>query len=186
MEIKESLRKLCLEEKNRCPLSQIQDYYKLIFQSVFGAGHLITNPTTTIQYFYDEWDHLEENKTIEWVANITLGTPLVRLNLARCKVEKIPREEIIEAFLEGCKNFISPSPHIFQQILMSSVDILASSSFGFSMTDLHQILPINKKGDYPVMHHSSTYRVLYNPHYRVLPISQIKQKWCCTFPSFGE
>lgn len=176
------LKKLLLAEKTRAPRSEIVDYYKLIFQSVFGAGHLITNPQSTIQYLTEEWNKVEENTLTSWGSDITLLTPMIRLNLARCKAERIPLTELSDAFLQGCYQFNKPSSFVFKQVLMETIEILQVPPFGFSFTLLNQLLPINLSDDFPIMHHSEIYRNLYYPRYRVFPLSQIKREWGCIFP----
>lgn len=174
MNLTEKVESLLLQERKRFPKAEIQDYYKLIFQSVFGAGHLIHDPVSTIQYLQEEWDQVETNVQVDLYHDITLTTPVVRLNLSRCKAEKIPFSMIKEAFLEGCNTFDSSLQSNFIDILHLSVDILENQPFQLNHKELVQKFPLTRVEDFPMMHHSTTYRILYLPHYRVIPLENLK------------
>jgi hypothetical protein len=174
MNLKEKVEMLLLQEKKRFPKAEIQDYYKLIFQSVFGAGHLIKDPRLTISYLEEEWDQTEANAKVDLYHDITLTSPIVRLNLPRCKAEKLTLSEIANAFLEGCNNFNSSLEPNFIDILHLSVDVLENEPFRLNHRELVQKFPLTLETDYPMMHHSATYRILYVPHYRVIPLENLK------------
>jgi hypothetical protein len=181
MEIKESLWNLCLTEKNRYPQAQIQDYYKVVFQSIFGAGHLINDPVSAFHYLKDEWDLVEGDKSLAWTTDITLNIPIVRLNLGRCKAEDVTIQDISQAFLEGCGTFSNPLQVNFVDIVVQLAEILFSNPFGFMKEEITKILPLHQKSNYPIMHHSQTYKYLYSPHYRVIPRDNLKQEWSDIF-----
>jgi hypothetical protein len=174
MELKQKIVTLLLQEKKRFPQSEIQDYYKIVFQSVFGAAHLVKDPVSTIEYLNKEWNQMTGDKSIEWTFDISLTIPMVRLNLKRCKAEGIPLPEIAHVFLEGCQNFENPIGSKFPEILQLTCEILASSPFDCTQEELNQKLPLVTERDFPIMHHSRIYRELYQPHYRVIPLKNRK------------
>jgi hypothetical protein len=177
MEIKQRIENLLLQEKKRFPRSEIQDYYKLIFQSVFGAGHLIKDPTSAIDYLTEEWNQIEGNKEVDWSYDISLTVPMIRLNLVKCKAENVPLLEITDLFLEGCQHFTNPLRVRFSRILQLMCQVLTKPPFDFYENELSDQLPMDQQTDFPVLHHSVVYRELYKPHYRVIPLKYRRLKF---------
>lgn len=182
MKISNQARDLLLAEYKRSPKAEIQDFYKVVFQSVFGAGHLIKDPTSAVQYLFEEWENLEESKSEDLLTNISLNLPIYRLNLKRAKSEKIPMKEIADAFLDGCSKFHNPKQDTFPEILSKVAEIIEDKPFCFSREEIENHLPLNQSTNFPIMHHSQIYRALYKPRYRVIPGKSIRREWYDIFP----
>jgi hypothetical protein len=177
MELKQRIENLLLEEKKRFPKAEIQDFYKLIFQSVFGAGHLIKDSTSAIDYLTEEWNQIEGNKEVDWSCDISLTVPMLRLNLAKCKAENVPLLEIADLFFEGCQRFANPLQISFTEILQLMCNVLTKSPFDFCENKLSDQLPMDQQTNFPILHHSVVYRELYKPHYRVIPLKYRRLKF---------
>ena len=74
----EELKSILLAELARHPAMELQDAAKLIYQNVFGGGHLITDPERAKTWLREEMDSCEE--TDEPLVS-PIGNGLVRLNL---------------------------------------------------------------------------------------------------------
>ena len=53
---KESIPSIIKEHFNSYPLMEIQDIFKLIYQSAFGCEHLVTDKERALGYIKDEYE----------------------------------------------------------------------------------------------------------------------------------
>ena len=49
------MKEILLEHFHRYPQMQLQDAVKLLYQSEFGGGHMITSPEKSLKSLEDEW-----------------------------------------------------------------------------------------------------------------------------------
>ena len=66
----EKLIELVKKHKELRPLMEIQDVYKLLYQSILGLGHLLENHQRAKKYLYDELDNLFDNNFEELLKEI--------------------------------------------------------------------------------------------------------------------
>ena len=158
-------------EKKEHPKAKIEDYYKLVFQSIFGPGHLVRDKDQTLRYLEEEWESVSPDSSCHLVQDISINMAVFRLSLQNCKANQIPLDLIADVFFEGSKCFQNPLQADFPKILHVLSCILIKSDFGFLSEDVNQILPMELSDNFPIMHHSKVYRELYQPHYRVIPAS---------------
>lgn len=168
------IRKLLQEEYVRFPQAEIQDYYKLLFQSVFGGEHQLQDYDHCLEFLRREMLMLNEDKVPPLSYEIGLDTPIVRVNLARCKAESISHVSIAQAFYLGSKSHISQFKEAFQMCVRMLCEILSQPPFGFEKSALERFYTRTESLSFPAVHHSVTYTRVYDPHYRVIPSSIIQ------------
>ena len=169
--IEKKIYNLLIKEFTRSPKSEVQDYYKLLFQSAFGAGHMIQNYNDCLEMLDKEMRQIEADINCPLYNDISLTFPLVRVNLSRCKVEKIDHHTISKAFFEGAKIDTKIDTKGFETYLNLAVNELIKPPFNINEEDLAAFIKKIKKLGFPAVHHSETYRKLYKPHYRVIPLN---------------
>lgn len=49
------MKEILLEHFHRYPQMQLQDAVKLLYQSEFGGGHMVTSPEKSLKSLEDEW-----------------------------------------------------------------------------------------------------------------------------------
>jgi hypothetical protein len=77
------------EHARRYPHMQPTDAVKLLYQSEFGGGHLITNPAHSLARLQNEMQATAPNADLPLLEPI--GNGLVRLSLAAANANKIAR-----------------------------------------------------------------------------------------------
>ena len=170
MMIENKIYNLVLNEFTRFPKSEVQDYYKLLFQAVYGAEHMIQNYNDCFKMLEEEISQIEPDIIYPVYYDISLTFPLVRVNLSRCKADKIDHHIISKAFFEGAKINIKIDTLGFETYLNIAVNTLKKYPFNKNEKLLDEFIRKIKKLGFPAVHHSEAYRNSYKPHYRVIPL----------------
>jgi len=165
---KKKLEDLLNFEKEFHPEARIEDYYKIVFQSIFGPGHLVKDYKQMFHFLEEEWDVVIPDESFPFVQDISINVPVFRLSLQKCKAEAVSLQLIADVFFQGSSRFQNPLQEKFPEILVDLAEILVDSKFGFTQGEIEQVLPLNQGSDFPLKHHSWVYRDLYHPHYRVI------------------
>ncbi len=150
------------------PRLQVQDVYKLLYQSVFGVGHIIRSGPQALECLRRELDsidlrlHPEE----ELVENISLNGGTVRVNLRPFMRRGLEADKLFEAMrLSADKN--TGTREEFLKLWKEFVSLVRSGAFGFDARERKDFDKFARDNKYPVVHHSTTYSKLYAPSYRV-------------------
>ncbi len=160
----------CLLLNHLCarPHMQVQDIYKLIYQSSMGLGHLLTDSNSVLDRLKSEMEQDWPSAAAEPLTeDITLRHPMVRVNLRSFVLAKLPPEMLYTAMLETQKRMV-PNPMLLKMIWGE-----------YLFLEVHQSLPGHRPGlcayaqciqnaDFPVQHHSPVYREKYSPSYRIV------------------
>lgn len=168
--IEKKIHNLLIKEFTRFPKSEGQDYYKLLFQSVYGAEHMIQNFNDCFEMLEKEMSQIEPDIHCALYNDISFTFPLVRVNLSRCKAEKIDHHTISKAFFEGAKKDIKIDTIEFETYLNFAAHALIKHPFNLNEKNLEVIIRKIKELGFPAVHHSDTYKKSYEPHYRVIPL----------------
>ena len=146
----------------------IQDAYKLIYQSVFGVGHLLDDlngAKSRLEYELDSLMPITETEQL--IEQISPNGEIVRLNLRPFKYGDLDKNQLFEVIVLSAKETNGLMSDFMEQweSLRDAVQVKKRffSSREFSEFDVK----VHELG-YPVMHHSKTYRLLNKPAYRVL------------------
>ncbi len=125
----------------RYPAAESQDLYKLVFQDLYGPGHLLTDSLAAVRYISREVAEMKDPYP-EDISAIDDGPfPLyeytlcdsnfVRVNLILVKRGVIPLERLVSALLRSTEGLPSPDPKF-------------------------------------VMTHSAAFKAAHDPHYRII------------------
>lgn len=100
------------------PAAEPTDIYKLVFQDLYGPGHLITDSLAAVRYISKEVDEMADprpNGTSFPLYEYTLcDSNFVRVNLLLVKWGKISLEQLVSAVLRSAKGLPSPNPKFVQ------------------------------------------------------------------------
>ncbi len=143
----------------RYPKMEPQDAVKLLFQSVFGPGHLISAPCIAAERLRDE---LRISPSQESVFPDEIGGGFARLHLTA----GTDPDYALFAFLK------SAEPAGSREELLDAVEILrnltAESVFAFDSAVLNRYLEEYIPSGCPIVSHTPAYREAYAPAYRVV------------------
>jgi hypothetical protein len=141
------------------------DAVKLLYQNVFGGGHLIRNIPACKAYLRREYESLAHDPSQPlWEA---IGNGLVRVMLNAIDGNDYSIRQLGEDFIRSSEAH-QGNPDGFLIKLDILRKVTASGAFGFTLEELEAYLEEYKRAGYPMISHSEQYRQAYKPAYRIV------------------
>lgn len=143
------------------PKMQARDLIKLIYQSEFGGGHLISDSNVSLERLKSESELLVNHE----IKHEDIGNDLLRVyfgNLTDLELLTLNQIFVYSASLQqgSIDSFINKLEELKRLCKESKID--------FSYDDIKKEIKAYEKLNYPPISHSSVYRDTYEPHYRVV------------------
>lgn len=164
---KSEWKKVILEQKMLYPEMQIQDLYKIVYQSTFGSGHMGTDEKIILSDVQRELNMIDEDSTIDLIESISPTDNYIRINLKRFKYERGNPDLLAEAFAKSASESSADTIIFVTQWKIIS-ELIDSEDILFDKEQFNHFSNLMKENHYPVVHHSETYVKKYSPAYRVL------------------
>ena len=161
----EHLKDILTSHATRYPNMHPQDAVKLLYQHQFGPGHLVADPSATLQRLRDEWAQTPTDPSAPLLEDI--GNGLVRVMLSAWNMEEYPPETLNNDFLRSARAHIG-SQEIFADQLNLLRELTSQGLLPFSLEELNHYLEQYTAAGCPAVSHSEEYRTTYRPAYRVV------------------
>jgi hypothetical protein len=157
---------LIREHLKRRPLAQTRDVYKLLYQGVFGVGHIVSEKAWDILVEEANKINLDEHKEDQLIEQVSPDGSMVRVNLRQYLNRGGGLRTLYEVMLESGRH-------------VGDKDVFLRYWGEYRRLVFEGILPgireeiaaldgeISKNGVKP-MHHTEQYREAYYPAYRVV------------------
>ncbi|MBP6870727.1 MAG: hypothetical protein KBC43_01850 [Bacteroidales bacterium] len=150
------------------PAATLQDIYKSFFQDEFGPGHLLEDTAAARKYLADELAKMTSrgNYTAEPCG---AGLNFYRVPLDLVKDEKISFNEYLTAFLESGSSFRIPATGEWKAkwgMIVLEIESMNLEIKNFE-SDKKNLSKMLDEGETTV-HHSESYSLAYDPHYRIM------------------
>ncbi|MBN1559864.1 hypothetical protein JW998_06410 [candidate division KSB1 bacterium] len=145
----------------------IQDVYKLLYQGVFGAEHLLKDAARARSALEDEWQKLDEGAVESLLELVSADGAIVRANLQPCKTAGLSSERLWQIILRSAAQ-VNGSAGEFEAIWRQFEELCAEGELPFATDSVTQFGRAAKKHGWPAQHHSQRYRQANSPAYRVL------------------
>lgn len=158
------MRQLFLDHLARYPKMQLTDLVKLLYQSVFGCGHFVSDPQKTLLRLQQEYSVCprEDGALFE-----EIGGGFCRLHLGALKKEECSLETVNRLFVHSAAAKTGG-----KEDLIAGLDLLeemiAVGELPFSQEEWKRHRSEYEAAGYPAVSHSESYREAYHPAYRVL------------------
>ncbi len=155
---------------HRYPGFSVQDLYKLLFQAILGAEHLLTDVGDAQVWLEQEWESQPPESGEPLFEPVSLDGRLVRLNIRPFKASGADRQTMWLAFYSASRcrgekqTFITTWRQSLAWIAQGSIALSAEAACDFD--------EIQKRGEYPAGRHSQTYRRLHRPAYRLVRLDE--------------
>ena len=150
------------------PGFRIADAYKLIYQGCMGPEHAITSPDAVKQWLDKEWEEIEASTQDGLYADVTVHTPIYRINLRAAKAFGITKDQILKEFIDLAQTF-PKRPDLLRQIWAElTTQIKAGKELVNDPQDLAEFNRTIEDNNFPAVHHSPEYRVINKPSYRLV------------------
>lgn len=148
------------------PRMQIEDVYKLLYQSSQGIGHFLTDTTAVLSYLHREIETLAPHDGTEpLVEPIRSDSALVRINLRPYVAGGGSVDSLFQAMLVTDRTH---KPNVDEFKRLWNRFVTCADRFGYTTTAADSFDQHMKTGGYPAVHHSAAYAEAYQPAYRVL------------------
>ena len=163
-QLQNEMRNILHYHVQKYPKMQPQDLVKLLFQSEFGTGHLLTHPASAYWYFLREME--KSDPTDPWTEPV--GDGICRLNLGAVR-EKLAPHTIFRLFqraatVRGNAGNLNEKCNFAQR---------CGVTFPFSVAELDEYFSQFHAQEYPLVRHSAVYRAAYAPAYRVIRAADV-------------
>lgn len=151
-----------LEQLSRHPASQLQDLRKTLYQSAFGCGHLVEDPSAAADWIRREAaESASADQEVE-----RLDGPWSRVPLGMLADGLTP--ETLAAAFAASAAIPGEDTHGLEQRLETLLSLIREKKLPFSLSDAEAEINAWRAAGYPACHHSDAYRAAYRPAYRVL------------------
>lgn len=161
----ETLEQVLLRHAKKYPLMEPTDAVKLIYQNVFGGGHLIKDPAACRCALQHEYEALQQDPRAPLLE--TIGNGMVRVMLNALDASGYSIRQLGYDFVRSSQEHQGSL-----QGFLLKLDILrkvtATGAFSFTSEELETYLEAYKQAGYPMVSHSQQYRDAYKPAYRIL------------------
>lgn len=160
----------------RYPKMQPQDVVKLVYQHVFGNGHMVSSRENSLDFLKKEYETVkfahagEDWSQVPFTEDI--GNWYTRVNLLALKDE----EQLIslnDAFVASAE-LSGGSQEYFLSRLYFLRELASYGMFEFDEEDMAAYLEQYEKEGYPMVSHSGRYKEFYDPAYRVVDARYIR------------
>jgi len=162
----EKVRSLLLEHRERRPLMRGTDYYKLLYQGVFGVGHIMGDGAWG--WLTKEADGLDMNDQPDepLVEAISADGAMVRVNLRPYLRGGGSLEGLFEAMKATA--LVEGSPEMFMEAWRVFLGLVDEGLIEVNSGELAALVEELKGEGVSPHHHSAEYREAYQPAYRVI------------------
>jgi len=169
---------MILAQYKRYPLSQVSDILKLLYQSEFGCGHMVTDPADSLCLIREETDRLPE-PALDGAVFETIGSGYCRLYLRALRRDLLTSETLC-AFLVYTAGQPAGEAAGFEQKAAAFIALCEDKSLPFDAGEVYNAIDKLRADGYPPFRHSAQYRAAYSPAYRV-----VRRELCDFLPLFG-
>lgn len=153
-----------------------QDLIKLAYQNAYGGEHMIKDEESVKTYLEEELSTLKRE---DGPLYSEIGGGLARLNLGASLFKGLKAENIYRLFVDSTSSSLKSSQKLITNFGTIKNLLKNKPINNVNEKTFEEVLVLYKNG--PV-HHSETYRNLYNPHYRIVSLSYLLQ--FLPFPSY--
>lgn len=175
------IKELIKSHQKMRPGLEIQDIYKLLYQSVFGPEHLL-NPGAESDLEKEFAALTDEPSTAEpLVENISADAEVVRINLRLFKKNNLSLEKLWAVMVISERD-LRPRANAegFEKTWEEFKKLISEKELNLNPAELEtfdkMINAAKKTTDaYPTVHHSGKYRQDYKPAYRVVKNSVFRE-----------
>ena len=158
------LSQVLLRHASRYPLMEPADAVKLVYQSVFGGGHLIADPEASLLRLTSERAATSARTDAPFVE---IGNKRVRMHLAVSALSVLPDTLLNRMFVLSAAEPAGDASQ-FREALNLLFSLVKTGVFRFGEDAFSDYLRPYIASGCPMVSHSETYRRAYRPAYRVV------------------
>ncbi len=151
----------------RYPAMELEDVYKLLYQSVMGPSHILQNKESAYSYLKREFESHDDNYETKLYVDISLDHDLVRLNIPLFRKEG-SFDALFDMMLETQKKVRHDKEMLKCYWIELGLLINEKNFEQFTPDTWNKLNKILLENDFPHLSHSKSYKNLYKPSYRIV------------------
>lgn len=155
---------------------QPQDAVKLVYQHVFGNGHMVKDRETSLDFIRKEYETVKfahgEEAFPDLPFSEDIGNWYARINLLKVKDDE-QLTSLNDAFVASAA-LDGGSLEYFLSRLYFLNELASYGMFEFGEEDMAEYLAEYERQNYPIVSHSQRYKEFYDPAYRVIDARYIR------------
>ncbi len=163
---REKVEALLLEHHERRPLMRGTDYYKLLYQGVFGVGHIMGDGAWSWLVKEVEGIDLDDQPDEPLMEAVSIDRAMVRVNLRPYVREGRSLQVLFEAMKTTA--LVEGLPGEFMEVWDVFVGLVDESQIEVDPSELAALVDELGVEGVSTHHHSVEYREAYSPAYRVI------------------
>jgi hypothetical protein len=157
---------LIKEHIGQRPEARAQDIYKLLYQGVFGVGHIISERAWEALVEEANRINLDEHLEDPLLETVSPDGSMVRINLRQYIKSGGDLEKLYRVMKESAK--IEGDPAVFLKYWSQFKKLASVGVFSFSLDEIEALDDLIQKEGQKPRHHTEPYRITYYPAYRVV------------------
>ena len=151
------------------PKMEIQDVMKLLYQSEFGGGHLISNEEMSLKRIQEEYEHMNVEDMVCMSVIEPIGDKMCRIYLSA--IANGMKPEVLNQIFVKSANHRTGSVTGLEEKLNQLMQACEQGKLPFEASSVKTVWDEWREEGYPAKSHSVTYREAYHPAYRVIEAS---------------
>lgn len=161
-----SISDLIGEQIKRRPEIKVQDIYKLLYQGVFGVGHIISDRSWDI--LVEEANRINKNEYAAdpLIESVSPDGVFIRVNLRQFLSLGYSLRSLYKVMIRSAK--YKGDIEVFQTYWKTFTDLVKKGYLNFPLDEIKRLDALIEKDGVTPQHHSEKYRIAYYPAYRVV------------------
>ena len=165
---------LILEHLKRRPEARAQDIYKLLYQGVFGVGHIISERAWAILIEEANRINLDDHSEDPLLEPVSPDGSMVRVNLRQYLKAGLSLEALFDIMKESAQ--VQGDPDVFLGYWAEFKLMNDDGSVSFPEAEIQALDKQIKDEGVKPRHHTEPYRIAYYPAYRVVQLEIYHEK----------
>jgi hypothetical protein len=150
------------------PKAEVQDIYKLMYQGVFGVGHLIKSEREAMDYLAQEMASMSTLEGEPLTEPCIPDGSMLRVNLRPFKAAGMDSKALLGAMMETAGKNKGTAAQ-FAALWSRVGGLIDDGAFKELDIDEYDALTNDlEEQNWPAVHHSESYSAAYKPAYRVI------------------
>ncbi len=160
--------KLIYEHVKLRPAAKAQDIYKLLYQGVFGVGHIISDRAWDVLEEEADRINLEDHLDDPLFEPVSPDGSMVRVNLRQYINQGNDLKTLFQVMKKSAMHI--GDPEMFLGYWSSFKKLVSEGELNFDWGEIKMLDELIERDGVKPIHHTEAYREAYYPAYRVIQI----------------
>jgi hypothetical protein len=165
---------LVLAHRERYPLMQPEDAYKLLHHATMGSEHAAPDRAGPAAWMDREWAEMGEGPAESLIDTLGAGGRFVRVQLRSWRAAGGSPDALVDAFVLTAST-AEPDTSAMRCALDALLDLARKAQVPWDTLAMHALIDARRAEGYPAVHHSDAFEAAYQPAYRVVAVGLVPE-----------